>query len=247
MLLISISVVVAAFFVDPIAQDPAYHRFVDQRRFLSIANTLNLVSNLPFVIVGVAGLLFVKRHGSSVVPHTQATWLVFFVGVLLTAFGSGYYHLAPNNETLIWDRLPMTIGFMSFVAIVIGEYVSVDWGKRLVLPLVITGAASVLYWSHTEQLGAGDLRPYVLVQFMPMVFVPVVILVRRDRSNLGWYIAWMIAFYAMAKVLEYFDAGVFSIGELMSGHALKHVFAALGPAALLSGLMKRTPVTETSE
>ena len=82
---------------------------------------------------------------------------------------------------------------------------------------------------------------------MPMVFVPVVIVVRRDRSDLGWYIAWMIAFYVMAKVLEFFDAGVFSVGELMSGHALKHIFAALGPAALLSGLMKRAPVTETSE
>ena len=235
---------IADLIITPLAQDPAYHLFADRRTFLGIPNFWNVASNLPFVVVGVWGFAFVRRQ---VDEPLRFAWLVFFAGIFLTAFGSGYYHLRPDNESLAWDRLTMSIGFMSFVAIVIGEYVSIDWGKRLVLPLVITGAASVLYWSHTEQLGIGDLRPYALVQFMPMVFVPVVILVRRDRSDLGWYIAWMIAFYAMAKVLEFFDAGVFSVGELMSGHALKHIFAALGPAALLSGLMKRAPVTETSE
>jgi hypothetical protein len=235
---------IADLIVTPLAQDPAYHLFADQRTILGIPNFWNVASNLPFVIVGVWGFAFVRRQ---VDGPLRFAWLVFFTGIFLTAFGSGYYHLRPDNASLAWDRLTMSVGFMSFVAIVIGEYVSIDWAKRLVLPLVITGAASVLYWSHTEQLGIGDLRPYALVQFMPMVFVPVVIVVRRDRSDLGWYIAWMIAFYAMAKVLEFFDAGVFSVGELMSGHALKHIFAALGPAALLSGLMKRAPVTETSE
>lgn len=235
---------IADLIVTPLAQDPAYHLFADRRTFLGIPNFWNVASNLPFVVVGVWGFAFVRRQ---VDEPLRFAWLVFFAGIFLTAFGSGYYHLRPDNASLAWDRLTMSIGFMSFVAIVIGEYVSIDWAKRLVLPLVITGAASVLYWSHTEQLGIGDLRPYALVQFMPVVFVPVVIFVRRDRSDLGWYIAWMIAFYAMAKVLEFFDAGVFSVGELMSGHALKHIFAALGPAALLSGLMKRTPVTETSE
>lgn len=235
---------IADLIVTPLAQDPAYHLFADQRTFLGIPNFWNVASNLPFVVVGVWGFAFVWRQ---VDGPLRFAWLVFFAGIFLTAFGSGYYHLRPDNASLAWDRLTMSIGFMSFVAIVIGEYVSIDWGKRLVLPLVITGAASVLYWSHTEQLGAGDLRPYALVQFMPMVFVPVVILVRRDCSDLGWYIAWMIAFYAMAKVLEFFDAGVFSVGELMSGHALKHVFAALGPAVLLYGLMHRIRVAENPE
>jgi len=239
LLLISVAVVVAAFFVDPIAQDPAYHRFVDQRRFLSIANTLNVISNLPFVIVGVAGLLFVKRHGASVAPHTQRAWLVFFVGVLLTAFGSGYYHLVPNNETLIWDRLPMTIGFMSFVAIIIGEYLSIQYGKLALLPLLVIGAASVLFWAYTESLGRGDLRAYAVVQFVPMLLIPLIVWLYRGRSDLGRYIVWMIGFYVGAKVLEHYDGQVYAVGELLSGHTLKHVFAALAPASILYGLTRR--------
>jgi hypothetical protein len=80
-----------------------------------------------------------------------------------------------------------------------------------------------------------------------MIFVPPIILVRRDRSDLGWYIAWVIIFYTMAKVLEHLDARVYSVGELTSGHALKHVFAALGPAVLLYGLMHRIRVAENPE
>lgn len=239
LLLIGVSAVVVAFVIDPIAQDPAYHRFVDQRRFLSIANALNVLSNLPFVIVGVAGLLFIKRHGERVAPHAQGAWQVFFFGIFLTAFGSGYYHLAPDNGALIWDRLPMTIGFMSFVAIVIGEYLSVRAAKLALVPLLLVGAASVLFWAYTESLGRGDLRAYAVVQFVPMLLIPLVVLLYRRRSDLSPYIVGMIGFYIGAKVLEYYDGQVFAAVGLLSGHTLKHVFAALAPASILYGLMRR--------
>ena len=239
LLLISSLVIAAAFFVDPIAQDPDYHRFVDQRRFLSIANTLNVLSNLPFVIVGVAGLIFIGRHGAGVAPHTQGAWLVFFTGIFLTAFGSGYYHLAPNNDTLVWDRLPMTIGFMSFVAIVIAEYLSVRGGKLALVPLLVVGAASVLFWAYTESLGRGDLRAYAVVQFVPMLLIPLILWLYRGKSDLGRYIVWMIGFYVGAKVLEHYDGQVYAATGLLSGHTLKHVFAALAPASILYGLTRR--------
>lgn len=239
LLSIGAAMIVAAFFVDPIAQDPAYHRFVDQRDFLSIPNFLNVVSNLPFAIVGVGGLLVVKRHGPAIVPHQQAAWLVFYVGIFLTAFGSGYYHLEPNNDTLIWDRLPMTIGFMSFVAIIIGEYVSVRGARMALLPLLIVGAGSVFYWAHTEALGRGDLRAYAVVQFVPMLMIPLLILLHRDRSDLGPYVGWMIGFYIIAKALEFYDGQVYAAGQLLSGHTLKHVFASLAPASILYGLTRR--------
>ena len=40
----------------PIAQDPTYHQFADQRTLLGIPNFWNVVSNLPFVLVGAMGL-----------------------------------------------------------------------------------------------------------------------------------------------------------------------------------------------
>ncbi len=239
-LLLIVAVIVAvALFVDPIPQDPAYHAFVDRRGFLGMPNFLNVMSNLPFVIVGAWGIAFVVRFGADVVAGTRAAWLVFFGGVFLTAFGSGYYHFAPGNDTLVWDRLPMTIGFMSFVAIVIAEYLSVREARAALLPLLLLGAASVFYWAHTEALGAGDLRPYAIVQFLPMLAIPFVVLALRSRSDLGPYIGWMIGFYFTAKLLEYFDSAVYSAGAIVSGHSLKHVAASLAPASLLYGLMRR--------
>ena len=227
----------AAFVADPIAQDPAYHLFADQRSMFGIPNFLDVISNLPFAIVGAAGLYFMSRDAG--IPSNRLAWHIFFVGVFLTAFGSGYYHLAPDNDTLVWDRLPMTIAFMGFVSIVIGEYLSEPLAKRLLLPLLVAGAASVFYWAHTEALGRGDLRAYALVQFLPMLLIPLVVLLYRDRSNLGPYIGLMIIFYIAAKLLEFFDGAVFTAGGIVSGHSLKHVFAAMAPASLLYGLRER--------
>jgi len=229
-------VTITELFCSPIAQDPAYHLFADHRTLITIPNFWNVMSNLPFVVVGVMGF-----RVSLQIPEDplRNAWLVFFAGIFLTAFGSGYYHLAPDNDSLAWDRLTMTIGFMSFVAIVIGEYVSVAWGRRLLVPLLIVGAASVFYWIHTESLGSGDLRPYAVVQFLPMLLIPIIVIARRSHSDLGVYIAWMIAFYIVAKVAEHYDAEIFAAGNLLSGHALKHILAALAPACLLVGLRKR--------
>lgn len=215
----------------PITQDPAYHLFADGRTLLAIPNFWNVVSNLPFLVVGAIGFQVALEKKQE---PLRVAWLVFFAGVFLTAFGSGYYHLAPDNASLAWDRLTMTIGLMSFVAIVIGEYVSVDWGKRLLVPLLIVGAGSVLYWVYV-----GDLRPYAIVQFLPILVIPVIVIVRRSHSDLGPYIACMIAMYVAAKIPEYYDARFFAAGNLLSGHSLKHVLSALAPACLLAGFWKR--------
>jgi hypothetical protein len=236
---ITVSVVLAAVLADPIAQDPQYHLFADTRTLASIPNFMNVTSNFPFLIVGIFGLLFILKNSASITPHMKPAWLIFFFGIFMTAFGSGYYHLAPANEPLVWDRLPMTIGFMSLVAIVIAEYLSVSIAKKLLLPLLLIGFASVMYWSHTEALGRGDLRPYALVQFLPMLLIPLVISLYGSRSDLGRYIWLMIGFYVASKFAELFDAELYNAGNLVSGHALKHVVAALAPASLLVGLMQR--------
>jgi len=127
-------VTIADLLSSPIAQDPNYHLFADHRTLLAIPNFWNVMSNLPFLIVGTLGF---RASLQITEDPLRNAWLVFFAGVFLTAFGSGYYHLAPDNDTLAWDRLTMTIGFMSFVAIIIGEYLSIPWGRRLLVPLLV--------------------------------------------------------------------------------------------------------------
>jgi hypothetical protein len=233
----------------PFAQDHAYHAFADTRTILGIPNFWNVCSNLPFFFLGVWGLTFVARNAALVAP-LRIVWTLFFVGILATTFGSAYYHLDPDNASLGWDRLAMTIGFMSLFALVIGEYISATWARRLLAPLLLLGAASVYYWLHTEALGAGDLRPYALVQFMPMLLIPLIMLFHWHRSDLGPYLAGLVALYVAAKVFEHYDASIYSAGALMGGHALKHLFAALAAVSLSLGLHRRgtdrfeTPVAD---
>ena len=237
LLLVAAVGIIAMLFVEPIPQDPAYHDFADTRSFLGVPNYLDVLSNLGFVIVGFAGLRVVTRIPD--LGDASLAWRVFYAGVLLTAFGSGYYHLAPTDETLVWDRLPMTIAFMSFLAIIVGEYLSSQLASRLLVPLLVIGAGSVFYWGWTESLGRGDLRAYALVAFLPMLLIPLIILLHRGRSALGPYVAAMIVCYIAAKLFEFFDAEIFAAGGIVSGHTLKHVSAAAAPACLLYGLLRR--------
>ncbi len=133
----------------------------------------------------------------------------------------------------------MTMAFMSLVAIVISEYFSAAVGRKLLLPLLLAGVSTVIYWAWTESLAAGDLRPYAIVQFLPMLLIPIVITIYRARSDLGRYLWWMIGFYASAKLFEWVDISLYEFGNLISGHSIKHLIASLAPLSLVFGLMKR--------
>jgi hypothetical protein len=227
--------------VPPIPQDPAYHLFADDRALFGIPNTWNVLSNLPFLIVGLWGLGMTRRHRVCA-PELLPAYVVFFFGILLTAFGSGYYHLDPDNDSLLPDRLPMTIGFAGLFAMVVGEFVSVNTGRRLVLPMLVAGIASVVYWGITEASGMGDLRPYALVQFLPMLLIVIILAVYRRASTLLRYFWLMMLCYVLAKIAEHFDTAIFAAGEFVSGHTLKHLFASATPAVLLYALTRRSKV-----
>ena len=168
----------AVFCLPPIPQDQNYHAFADGRTMLGVPNFLNVVSILPFLVVGVLGLkllLFTDAGhpaGSVWEEAERRPLLVFFAGVSLTAFGSAYYHLAPDNDRLVWDRLPMTIAFMGFFASMIGDRIGLRAGMWLLWPLVWLGFASVLNWRMGESHDAGDLRLYGFVQFYPLLAIP---------------------------------------------------------------------------
>ncbi len=233
--------VVVSFLVSaPLPQDPSYHEFVDHRPFLKIENFGNVASNLLFFIFGVWGFVFVLRNARTVcIPGLRRAYILYFVGILLTAVGSVYYHLAPNNDTLVWDRLPMTIGFMALFAVITGEFVSVRLARRMLVPLLAAGLSSVAYWAITEAGGDGDLRPYAVVQFLPTLLIPMMLISCQPAIGTSKPYWLMIAFYAVAKLFEFLDAEIFAIGQIVSGHTLKHLFASLTAATLLFELSRR--------
>lgn len=214
---------------------------------LSIPNFGNVVSNLPFAVIGLLGIAFLLHAASGPscghLLDSRERWpyLIAFVGMLLTAFGSSYYHLAPNNARLVWDRLPMTLVFMSMVAAMIAERVQLRLGLILLPPLLIIGIASVLQWYESEIHGAGDLRFYAAVQGYSAL-VLLIVLLFPPRYTRGYDLAIIVGFYALAKALETLDKPIFSIGHLVSGHTLKHLAAAAAGYWLLRMLQLRRSV-----
>lgn len=237
----------AACVAPPIPQDPAYHRFADTRALGGAPNVWAVLSNLPFLLVGLLGLRQVvaaPAGASAPFLESRERWpyALFFTGIALTGVGSAYYHWAPDNARLVWDRLPMTIGFMALLAAIIAERVSVAAGIVLLPPLLVAGAASVAYWHAGELRGAGDLRPYALVQFAPGVLIPLMLWLFPARYTHGGYLVGVILFYGAAKIFEALDGPIFSLGHLLSGHTLKHLTGALAGWWLLRGLDARRPV-----
>lgn len=245
---VSVAATVATFILPRIDQNPAYHQFADGRDWVAIPNFLNVVSNLAFLIVGMAGLVLIakprplKTGRSFLDGRARWPYAIFFLGVALTSIGSSYYHLVPENGRLVWDRLPMTIAFMGFFAAIIAERISLRAGLALLIPLLIAGGASVFYWDYSERMGAGDLRPYILVQFYPLLAIMLMMFLYPPRYTRSLDIAWALGFYGLAKILEVLDVQVFQLGGLVSGHTLKHVVAALAPFWILRMLMRREAV-----
>jgi hypothetical protein len=228
----------------PLPQPLAYHNMADQRSWLGIPNALNVLSNLPFAVVGVMGLaaVFVSDRDRRLPfndPWEKWPYAVLFAGVVLTTVGSSYYHLAPDNARLVWDRLPMTMGFMGLLTAVLAERAGVTVARWLFAPLLAVGAASVAYWHWSEVQGAGDLRLYLLVQFGSLLVVVLLLVFYRARYVGGGYLVAGLAAYAAAKGLEVADGGIFALGGIISGHTLKHLVAAGGVACLVGMLRAR--------
>lgn len=241
--IILIGVTIFVLAQDPMPQSLKYHDFVDSRMFLSVPNFFNVLSNLPFILVGSMGLYGLLGSGKVIkLNELKAGYFSLFLGLLLIGFGSGYYHLWPSNQTLLWDRLPMTLVFMALVAVIIGEYVSVNLGKRLLYPLLMLGGASVLYWYFTEYNGAGDLRFYLLVQLLPLIVTPLLLLFMKPAFTHGSRYWWLLCAYVFAKIFERYDAVIFESFSVVSGHTVKHLIAALGMFLLLNGYKKRSNI-----
>ncbi|MGA9031111.1 MAG: ceramidase domain-containing protein [Sulfuricaulis sp.] len=234
LVLLPIMALAAVMALPPIAQDPMYHVFADRRGLLGISSFLNVVTNLVFLAVGIAGIGLCARrqHGHG----ARWAWMACFTGVALVSLGSGYYHLAPNNGTLVWDRLPMSVGFMALSVAVLSEHVNPRLEKYLLAPAIFLGLASVITWHYTD-----DLRLYVLVQFLPLLLLPVVLLLYNHPGQDRGYLLAALAIYLVSKLAEYYDRAVFGwTREIISGHSLKHLLAATALLVVYGMLRRRT-------
>jgi hypothetical protein len=237
---IALTVISIVFAQGPVAQDPSYHLFADQRTILGIPNGMNVLSNMAFMLTGAWGIVFLlvllKQGGMTVL---LLEYFLFFCGVFLSGIGSCFYHYQPGNASLVWDRLPMTMAFMAFLSSMISERIDRRAGAIVLAPLLATGAFSVLYWAWSESAGHGDLRLYIVVQFLPLILLPVILILFRAPRSYSIPVWSLAALYVLSKVLEHFDQSVYAMTGFVSGHTLKHVLAAAGTGCIVKMLYDR--------
>jgi hypothetical protein len=209
-------------FMKSIKQDEHYHHFADERT-LCIPNAWNVWTNLAFLLVGLWGFYLYIKHSARGSTFQKINYVALYSGIILTAFGSTYYHWHPTGETLLWDRIPMTLVFASFFSIVVTDATSEIFGKKILLAFLVIGSTSILLW----QLN-GDLRLYVFAQFFPGLMIIILLLLRKIPENFLIYFYGILISYVIAKVFEHYDIETYEIlHQNISGHSLKHLFASV--------------------
>ena len=242
---LAVAIAAAVFvFVPPIAQPQWYHDFADRRVWLGVPNFFDVASNAPFLIVGAAGLARLS-NGMFADPRERWPYAVFFAGLVLTGVASGWYHLEPGDARLAGDRLAMSVVFAGFTAAVLTERLGLRCGLAALPALLVAGPAAVLWWAATEAAGAGDLRAYGLVQFTPMLLIPLLLWLMPARYTRGGDLLAVLGLYALALALEWLDRPIFELTGSVSGHTLKHLVAALAGYGLLRHVRLRRLNGET--
>jgi hypothetical protein len=241
----TIAVAAATALLPRIPQPQSYHNFADHRAWLGIPNFADVASNLLFALGGAWGLIILfgkAARGWFLDPRERWAYIFVFLGLFLTAFGSAYYHLAPDNARLVWDRLPMTLAFMGLVSAMISERVGISAGFYLLPVLLLIGAGSVILWWYSETQGVGDLRFYAAVQVYAVLILPVLLLL-PPRYTRNWDFAVVFGFYVVAKIFETADRQIFFLDHhAISGHTLKHLAAGAAGFWILMMLQKRKPI-----
>lgn len=232
--------------VPAIPQPEAYHEFADQRAFFGIDHFANTVSNLLLAAAGLAGVWWMQRHGAgALLPGDAAPYWVFFAAAVAVAAGSTYYHAAPDTARLVWDRLPMAVAFSGLFAAVLQERTRRP-ARRWWLPAcVVAGLSGTAAWGLSEWAGAGDLRPYLLVQALPLLLAPLAVVLLQGRYDRARDVVGAVVWYVLALVCDRLDHAVWAAtGEVVSGHTLKHLLGAVAVLWILRMLRRRNPTGE---
>lgn len=247
-ILAAICLLIASLFLlyGPIAQQAHYHEFADQRHYFGLQHTADFLSNLGFAIVGLMGLYWLSSRtplqlGEAKLQHSKFGYYTFFIAIILTSIGSSWYHWAPDNTRLVWDRLPITLGCAGIVDAVLSEHLNPRLTRLLRLLLLALAPASVFWWQYTDLHAAfGDLRPYLYLQLLPLVLIPLVLALYRSSRSDYYGFGFAIGAYVIAKILELNDHAIYELTGMISGHTLKHFLATLAAWAIYRLLLARS-------
>ena len=220
---IALALSIGLLFVGPIAQSPCYHDFADQETFAGIPHFFNVISNAPFLVVGLLRWRRFRATTSFADPLIRDT---FHVLVFLVGLGSSWYHLHPTDETLVWDRLPIALVSMTVLLMALQDFGILARARAWLVPGLILGGLSVAHWAFTNRGDGGDLRSYILVSILAAVVVLYGLVMRPGRSRHLRTWIWVLIFYALSRLTEVLDHQVDALPFLMSGHTWKHLFAA---------------------
>lgn len=214
----------------PIAQPNHYHAFADTRAWLGVPNTLDVLSNLPFLIVGLLGLL----RTAQVPQALQLPWRLLCAALCATCFGSAFYHWAPDDFGLLIDRIPIALACVAIALMMLADRVSAVAARPLPLAVMsLLAVTACLYWYFTETAGQGDLRPYIFLQGLPTLLVPLLTGLYRGGTIRGGTWWTVLGLYAAAKLCEVLDHQMLDALSVVSGHTLKHLFAAAAAWVLI--------------
>jgi hypothetical protein len=224
-----------------VAQYADYHAFADQRTLWGLPFAMDVLSNLPFALLGAWGLVrlrnwqrpLARRVGYAVQLPCDAQLplaRLFFAGLLLTALCSGYYHLQPDNTGLTVDRLGMLVPFAGLMGLAAADRISARAGQWTATAVLALGPIAVGVWASS-----GNLLPWSVLQGGGMLLVVCLALRRPLIGAWGFSLAGVIAWYALAKVLELGDHHILALTQgLVSGHTLKHIAAAMAAWPVLA-------------
>jgi hypothetical protein len=230
--------------IGPLPQDPSYHLLADTRIFLGIIPRAgDVLTNLAILASGLFGLSL--RNRMTLAPEERTAANVLIAATLLTALGSTYYHWAPANATLVWDRLPLAIILISVLVLVAADRIHPLFAQHGIWPLTALAVASVIWWGVSEAMGRGDLLLYLIVRVGAGIAIALLVILRRGRhAGTKWLVAALICEVLMAA-LERLDHEIFRVtGGLISGHSLKHVMVGVALGFVFWWLRVRRPLAE---
>jgi len=248
--LITIVIFIMAILIlqPPIETPIRYTILADHRSWLAIPNAWNVLSNLPFMLVAIWALykLFQPSHRTPIIfndPKEKFFYLVFFIGIFFVSLSSSYYHWAPNNLALMWDRVPIAIAMTAFLSAIIAERINLHFARFMIWPLLILAVFSVFYWYFTVEQGREDLRLYALVVVFFPIIIPFILWMFKAPYTQVKYLWFTLIAFLIARIFEAYDQAIYIFtAGIVSGHSLKHLFLALSCFLIYLYIRKRKSV-----